>query len=193
MESKCAASKTSYVIKDAFNMFQVDVQEPVGAFEPVTNPRGQIMLYNLSSSALFLLTLLSSVVPTFAFEAGTEWMTIQPSHRDTPETVLITYPAKADGNAYAWCRRSVARRSRSPPRDAGFREVSSDHSLARFRGQCCVARMAFNRTRPQWLRRGSTKPPAFDIRRFYSGRKLQDLGASSGHLRACYPSCFFSA
>lgn len=81
-------------------MFQVDVQEPGGAFEPVTNPRGQIMLSYLSSSALFLLTLLSSVVPAFAFEAGTEWMTIQPSHRDAPETVLITYPAQADGDAY---------------------------------------------------------------------------------------------
>jgi hypothetical protein len=80
-------------------MFRDDVQEPVGAFEPSTNPRDQIMLSNLSSSALFLLTLLSSLIPTFAFEAGTEWMTIQPSHRDAPETVLITYPAKADGNA----------------------------------------------------------------------------------------------
>jgi predicted dienelactone hydrolase len=39
--------------------------------------------------------------PAFAFEAGTQWISIDPPHRSEPERVLISYPAKADGEAYA--------------------------------------------------------------------------------------------
>jgi predicted dienelactone hydrolase len=55
----------------------------------------------------YTLRLLSLVVPLLAlplsasaFEAGTTWITINPPHRGVPERVLITYPAKADGDPY---------------------------------------------------------------------------------------------
>ncbi|MET0359350.1 MAG: hypothetical protein ABW055_07920, partial [Pararhizobium sp.] len=38
--------------------------------------------------------------PAFPFEAGTRWITIDPTHRSEGERVLINYPAKADGEAY---------------------------------------------------------------------------------------------
>jgi predicted dienelactone hydrolase len=49
-------------------------------------------------AGLLCLPLLAS--PAAAFEAGTTWISINPPHRDAPENVLITYPAKADGDAY---------------------------------------------------------------------------------------------
>jgi len=42
----------------------------------------------------------ATALPAFAFEAGTQWIQINPSHRTQPERVLITYPAKADGEPY---------------------------------------------------------------------------------------------
>ncbi|OJU01125.1 MAG: hypothetical protein BGN83_07445 [Rhizobium sp. 63-7] len=45
-------------------------------------------------------TLIDALTPAAAFEAGTQWITITPPHRSAIESVLITYPAKADGDAY---------------------------------------------------------------------------------------------
>jgi predicted dienelactone hydrolase len=60
----------------------------------------------------FLLSLISPILglaaaglsliasPAFPFEAGTQWISINPPHRNEAERVLIVYPAKADGDAY---------------------------------------------------------------------------------------------
>jgi len=39
--------------------------------------------------------------PAAAFEAGTDWIAIKPPHRSEPERVLMTYPAKGDGEPYS--------------------------------------------------------------------------------------------
>ncbi|AYC99431.1 dienelactone hydrolase [Neorhizobium sp. NCHU2750] len=51
-------------------------------------------------AALVAMGLSLIAAPAFSFEAGTKWISITSPHRSEPERVLITYPAKADGDAY---------------------------------------------------------------------------------------------
>ncbi|HEV7435365.1 MAG TPA: dienelactone hydrolase [Pseudorhizobium sp.] len=77
------------------------------------------MLLDLLRIIPFFLPLSLPAYPAFSFEAGTRWITLNPSHRESPENVLITFPAMADGDAYTlgaddlW-RGAPARRNATP-------------------------------------------------------------------------------
>lgn len=62
-------------------------------------PLSQKPFRRFSLSLLLPLLLLSH--PAAAFEAGTTWIRITPPHRSEPERVLITYPAKTDGEPFS--------------------------------------------------------------------------------------------
>ncbi|MEK1925874.1 MAG: hypothetical protein AAAB11_10595, partial [Rhizobium giardinii] len=51
-------------------------------------------------AALLVLPLLALAGPTCAFEARTRWITITQPDSGKSERVLMTYPAKTDGEVY---------------------------------------------------------------------------------------------
>lgn len=67
---------------------------------PLPFPRPQPRLSLIRAAVLALPLFASAMTPAFAFEAGTRWMTIATPDHSEPEKVLVTYPARADGDAY---------------------------------------------------------------------------------------------